>query len=214
LKLVKENDRIIEWRVCAVKKNDELYKFYTNLDRSLFIDNKSSKPYAHCDSALPIECDQTISQPSLVYSMTSYRDLKKTHRVLEIGTGTGYQTAFLSAFAGKVYTVERISKLAERAKERLQKLGYNNIYYKTGDGSEGWVEHSPYDRIIVTAAAGRIPEPLLKQLAPGGKMVLPVGIIGRQELLLIIKDEFGNIKEQHLGAVVFIELKGVYGWND
>jgi len=196
-----------------MKKNDELYKFCTNLDRSLFIDNKLSKSHAHCDSALPIECGQTISQPSLVYSMTNYLDLEKTHRVLEIGTGSGYQTAILSAFAGKVYTVERISELAERAKERLQKLGYCNIHYKIGDGSEGWAEHSPYDRIIVTAAAGKIPEPLLMQLALGGKMILPVGIIGCQELLLIIKDELGNINEEHLGAVVFVELKGVYGWN-
>ncbi|MDO8686339.1 MAG: protein-L-isoaspartate(D-aspartate) O-methyltransferase, partial [Clostridiales bacterium] len=149
-----------------MEKNVELYKFYSNLDRSLFIDDEHSKPYAHYDSALPIEYGQTISQPSLVYSMTNYLDLKKTHHVLEIGTGSGYQTAFLSEFAAEVYTVERISKLAERAKERLQKLGYRNIHYKTGDGSEGWVGYSPYDRIIVTAAAGRIPLPLLKQLAP------------------------------------------------
>jgi len=196
-----------------MKKNEELYKFYIDLDRSLFIDNAYSKSCAHCDSALPIECEQTISQPSLVYRMTEYLDLKKTHRVLEIGTGSGYQAAFLSAFAGEVYTVERIAELAESAKQRLQKLGYSNIHYKIGDGSEGWAENSPYDRIIVTAAAGSIPETLLNQLAKGGKLIIPVGIKGRQELLLISKDEFGNLSEENLGAVIFVELKGHYGWK-
>src|SRR5674476_634469 len=113
-----------------MKNNDELYKFYTNLDRSLFIDNEPSKSHAHCDSALPIECGQTISQPSLVYSMTNYLDLEKTHRVLEIGTGSGYQTAILSAFAGKVYTVERISELAEREKESWKNLDNSKIKKK------------------------------------------------------------------------------------
>jgi protein-L-isoaspartate(D-aspartate) O-methyltransferase len=194
-------------------KESELHRFYINLDRSLFIDNESSKSLAHYDCALPIEYGQTISQPSLVYSMTKSLGLTKTHRVLEIGTGSGYQTAFLSKFAGMVYTVERIPELSEKAKDRLQKLGYCNIIYKTGDGSEGWAEYSPFDRIIVTAGAGRIPEPLLIQLAPGGKMILPVGSSGCQELLLISKDKSGDIKEENLGEVVFVELKGTYGWG-
>ena len=197
-----------------MKKNAELYKFYLNLDRALFIDNESSKAYANCDNALPIECGQTISQPSLVYSMTNFLDLEKTHRVLEIGTGTGYQTAFISEFSDTVYTVERIEELGIRAKGRLESLGYHNIFYKIGDGCEGWVEHSPYDRIIVTAASRKIPESLLNQLALNGKMVLPVGITGRQDLLLIVKDEFGNITEEHLGYVTFVELKGAYGWDN
>ncbi len=194
--------------------DDRIYNFYTKLDRSLFIDNEYSRPLAYCDMALPIECGQTISQPSLVYNMTRHLDLNKTHRVLEIGTGSGYQTAFLSAFAKKVYTVERIPELAEKAKERLQKLGYANICYRTGDGSEGWVEYSPYDRIIVTAAAGSVPGPLVKQLAAGGKLVLPVGKREWQTLLLLIKDDSGKVREERLGSVVFVELKGAYGWND
>lgn len=197
-----------------MEKNQELYQFYTNLNRSLFIDDEYSKLYAHNDSALPIECGQTISQPSLVYKMTDILDLKKEHRVLEIGTGSGYQTAFLSRFAGTVYTVERFAYLSDKAKERLQKLGYGNIHFKIGDGSEGWMAHSPYDRIIVTAAAGRVPDPLLKQLAPGGKMVIPVGMRGWQELLLIWKDESGKVGEERLVSVSFVELKGEYGWND
>ena len=196
-----------------MKKNEELYKFYKELDRSLFIDKQASKPYAQCDCALAIECGQTISQPSLVYKMTEALDLEKTHRVLEIGTGSAYQTAFLSRFAGQVYTVERIAELARSAKKRLQSLGYNNILFKTGDGGEGWAEHAPFDRIIVTAAAGTIPKPLLSQLAPCGKMVLPVGARDRQELLLITKDASGCIVQESLGLVLFVELKGVYGWD-
>lgn len=196
-----------------MRKDDDLFKFYTRLDRSLFIDNEDSKAYAQYDSALPIECGQTISQPSLVYRMTLNLDLSKEHKVLEIGTGSGYQTAFLSKFAGKVYTVERIPCLAERAKERLHNLGYGNIYYKSGDGSQGWPEHSPYDRIIVTAAAGKIPEALIDQLAMGGRMIIPVGARGCQDLLLIEKDISGALKEHNLGAVVFVELKGSCGWD-
>jgi protein-L-isoaspartate(D-aspartate) O-methyltransferase len=197
-----------------MEDKDELHDFYLNLDRALFIDDSFSRLYAHHDTALAIECGQTISQPSLVYGMTRNLDLKKTHRVLEIGTGSGYQTAFLSTFSGTVYTVERIAYLSEKAKERLERLGYNNIHYKCGDGSAGWVEHSPYDRIIVTAAAGRIPDPLLEQLAPGGKLIIPVGARGWQELLLVTKDESGSLKEERLCAVTFVELKGIYGWND
>lgn len=196
-----------------MKKSDELFKFYSNLDRSLFIENESSRIYAKCDSALPIECGQTISQPSLVYSMTSHLDLDKNHKVLEIGTGSGYQTAFLSEFSKKVYTVERIPELAEKAKKRLRSLGFENIEYHIGDGSLGWPENAPYDRIMVTAAAGRIPQPLIAQLAPGGKMIIPVGEPGFQELLLIEKDGSGTITEKNLGNVIFVELKGDYGWK-
>ncbi len=157
---------------------------------------------------------KTISQPSLVYKMTEALNLGKTHRVLEIGTGSGYQTAFLSKFAGQVYTVERIKELAESAKKRLISLGYGNIHFKTGDGSEGWAEHAPYDRIVVTAAAGAVPEPLLSQIAPGGRMILPVGVKGWQELVMIEKDESGRIIKSNLGPVLFVELKGAYGWQD
>lgn len=197
-----------------MKNNAELYKFYLNLDRSLFIETDASKEYLNIDNALPIECGQTISQPSLVYSMTNFLDLEKTHRVLEIGTGTGYQTAFLSAFSKTVYTVERVEEVEIRAKERLERLGYHNIHYKIGDGSEGWADHSPYDRILVTVASHRIPELLLKQLAPNGKMILPVGETEHQELLLIIKDESGKITEEHLGDVMFVDLKSDDGCNE
>ncbi|MGV8907143.1 MAG: protein-L-isoaspartate(D-aspartate) O-methyltransferase [Acetobacterium sp.] len=197
-----------------MKKNAELYKFYLNLDRSLFIENESSKAYLNFDNAFAIECGQTISQPSLVYSMTNLLDLEKTHRVLEIGTGSGYQTAFLSAFSKMVFTVERAEEVEIRAKERLEQLGYHNIHYKIGDGSDGWPEQAPYDRILVTVASHQIPKLLLKQLALNGKMILPVGETEHQELLLIIKDESGKITEEHLGDVMFVDLKSDYGCKE
>jgi protein-L-isoaspartate(D-aspartate) O-methyltransferase len=193
-------------------KNKELYDFFKKLDRSFFIDGDFKK-YAHCDSALPIGHEQTISQPTLVYTMTEKLDLDKNFKVLEIGTGSGYQTAFLAEFAGEVYTVELIKELSDTARERLAKLGYENIRFRVGDGSQGWEEYAPYDRIIVTAAAKRIPEPLVEQLDLGGKMVIPVGGTGIQELLLVEKDKKGEIRSQHLGDVMFVELKGQYGWG-
>ena len=189
----------------------ELEKFYHNLDRALFIDNENKK-YAYYDDALPIGYGQTISQPSLVFEMTLRLKPERKSKVLEIGTGSGFQTAFLAEFSKEVYTVEKIGELAESAKARLLKLGYKNISFLVGDGSKGWEEHAPYDRIIVTAGAGSIPDPLLRQLAPGGRMVIPVGIKGRQELLLITKNHEGVIQKEYLGEVTFVELKGEYGW--
>ena len=193
-------------------KNAKLYEFFQSLDRSLFIDNEY-KDMAHYDNALPIGHEQTISQPTLVYGMTEKLELDKKHKVLEIGTGSGYQTAFLAEFGGQIYTVERIKELSWKAVERLMNLGYKNINFRIGNGSEGWPDFAPYDRIIVTAAAGEVPEPLLEQLKPGGRMVIPVGEKGKQELLLIQKDEKGGIKKKSLGDVIFVELKGDYGWK-
>jgi len=182
------------------------------LDRSFFIDNEY-KAYAHIDNALPIGHGQTISQPSLVYGMTMRLELDKELKVLEIGTGSGYQTAFLAEFAGEVYTVERIEDLSLKARQRLEALGYKNVFYKIGDGSKGWPEYQPYDRIIVTAAAARIPDPLLEQLKPGGKMIIPVGSRGMQNLMLISKNKNGKVNTETLEPVLFVELKGEYGWS-
>lgn len=193
-------------------KEAELVEFYQHLDRACFIDNES-KPFAGYDEALPIGYGQTISQPSLVFEMTRMLDPEKDSRVLEIGTGTGYQTVLLAKFSGKVFTVERIPELAISAKRRLDALGYGNIEYKTGDGSTGWAEHAPFDRIIVTAAAGNVPDELVDQLAPGGRMIIPVGERSVQELMLITKDPGGRITRQSINKVVFVELVGKYGWS-
>jgi protein-L-isoaspartate(D-aspartate) O-methyltransferase len=132
---------------------------------------------------------------------------------LEIGTGSGYQTALLAHFARLVCTVERIAELSVAAQTRLERLGFSNILFKIGDGSLGWSEHSPYDRIMVTAAAGRIPDELLNQLKPGGRMVIPVGPPSWQQLLLVTKDAQGLIHQHPIENVRFVELHGKYGWG-
>lgn len=187
--------------------------YFHRLDRSFFIDNEN-KNWAYLDDALPIGYGQTISQPSLVLLMTTQLAPEKTDRVLEIGTGSGYQTALLAEFAGEVFTVERISALAGRAQERLAALGFANIHFKIGDGSGGWPENGPYDRIMVTAAAHRVPEELLDQLKPGGRMIIPVGYRGLQDLLLVTRDLNGQLNRKVIEKVIFVELKGQYGWPD
>ncbi|MBO8138835.1 MAG: protein-L-isoaspartate(D-aspartate) O-methyltransferase [Desulfotomaculum sp.] len=193
-------------------QRQDIYNFFKELDRSYFIDNEYKK-YAHQDRPLPIGYKQTISQPSLVMEMTLLLDVNRDCKVLEVGTGSGYQTAILAEFAGEVYTIERIEELSLKAQKRLLEMGYNNIHYKIGDGSEGWLEHAPYDRIIVTAGAGELPQDLVEQLKPKGKMVVPVGKGNIQELLLVAKNEKGYIITENFGNVRFVELKGKYGWN-
>lgn len=191
---------------------NKLYTFLEKLDRSFFIDNEN-KIYANYDSPLPIGLGQTISQPSLVHEMTELLELNKNLKVLEIGTGSGYQTALLAEFSGSVYTVERHEELSNKARKKLEELGYSNISFKVDDGSYGWKEYSPYDRIIVTAAASEIPKSLIEQLAPNGYMVIPVGEKGYQKLTLVMKDSQNRVTTEHLGNVTFVELVGEYGWN-
>jgi protein-L-isoaspartate(D-aspartate) O-methyltransferase len=189
-----------------------LLEFYNKLDRALFIDNEY-KELACLDNALPIGHGQTISQPSLVLEMTYQLAPEKDSKVLEIGTGSGYQTALLAQFSGTAYTIERIPELAEKAKEKLDALGYSNIVYKIEDGSAGWLEYAPFDRIITTAAAGKMPQELIDQLKAGGRMIAPVGPQGTQDLLLITKDINGVVQNKSLGKVAFVEMKGKYGWD-
>lgn len=195
------------------EKSQLIYDFFQTLNRSHFIDGKY-KELAHYDSPLPIGFEQTISQPSLVLEMTLQLDLPIDGKVLEIGTGSGYQTAFLGQFCKEVFTVERIPELSERAQQKLQEIGYKNIKFRVGDGSEGWPEHAPYDRIIVTAAAAGIPEEVLRQLRVGGKMILPLGEKGIQQLVLLHKQGTGRVQQKRLGEVRFVELKGKYGWKE
>lgn len=187
---------------------EDIIAYYEKLDRSLFMDEH--KEFAHLDEPLPIGHEQTISQPSLVLDMTLALNLQSHSKVLEIGTGSGFQTALLAPFSYTVYTIERIEALHERAKETLAKAGFTNIHFKLDDGSTGWPEHAPYDRIMVTAAAAEIPQELIDQLATSGKMIIPVGTPFLQELLLIKKDESGNIHTEVLDQVRFVPLKGKY----
>lgn len=194
------------------KKDALLYLFYKNLDRSLFIHNEY-KTHASINRPLPIGHDQTISQPSLVYEMTRQLDVDINHTVLEIGTGSGYQTALLAEFAEMVYTVELIPELSLSAQKTLAGLGMKNIKFRVGDGSIGWPEHAPYDRIMVTAAASDLPMHLVEQLKPNGRMIIPIGRPGYQILTLITKDQDGAYKREQLSEVAFVEFKGEYGWR-
>lgn len=189
-----------------------LYEYFQKLDRSLFIGG-DYRDMSSIDAPLPIGYGQTISQPSLVLGMTDLLQPDRTCSVLEIGTGSGYQTAFLAHYAARVYTIEKVPELSVTAKERLKALGFDNITFKIGDGSEGWKEHAPYDRIITTAAAEMLPDELITQLKNGGRMIAPVGGKGLQDLLLITKDENGGIHSENITKVRFVEMKGKYGWT-
>lgn len=188
---------------------EKLIRFFHALDRSFFIEGANTV-LASFDRPVPIGYGQTISQPSLVLYMTDALRLDKSHRVLEIGTGSGYQSAFLAEFAKEVYTVERIEELSRKARTRLENLSYHTIHYKIGDGSMGWKEYAPYDRIMVTAAPRLMPQELVGQLAPQGIMILPLGPGGNQVLMKITKDAQGGIHEKRLLDVSFVELVGAY----
>ncbi len=189
-----------------------LDEFYARLDRGAFLEGRL-RDLAGLDQPLPIGFGQTISQPSLVVEMTRWLSPEKSSRVLEIGTGSGYQTAFLAEFSLLVHTVERIAELQRKARERLERLGYRNVVYVCGDGSRGLRGHAPFDRIMVTAAASAVPAELEEQLAPGGRMVIPVGGRGVQMLMLVTRDLSGKIAREGIERVSFVELVGGYGWD-
>jgi protein-L-isoaspartate(D-aspartate) O-methyltransferase len=161
---------------------------------------------AYQDRPLPIGHGQTISQPYVVAVMTAVLDLEGGERVLEVGTGSGYQAAVLAELASEVYTIEIVEPLAERARRDLERLGYRNVHVRHGDGYRGWPEHAPFDAIVVTAAPDHVPPPLIEQLAEGGRMVIPVGH-GAQDLLRITKDAAG-VREERLIGVRFVPMTG------
>jgi protein-L-isoaspartate(D-aspartate) O-methyltransferase len=164
---------------------------------------------AYQNTPLPIEAGQTISQPLIVALMTELLDPQPDDVVLEVGTGSGYQAAVLAHLVKHVYSVEIVEELADSAAAVLQRLDYTNVTVRAGDGYAGWPQHAPFDGIIVTAAAGKIPPPLLQQLKPGGKLVIPVGEEhGYQELLLVEVDEAGEISRQSVLPVRFVPLTG------
>ena len=172
------------------------------------------RDHASADSALPIGYDQTISQPYIVAFMTELLQVERDHRVLEVGTGSGYQTAVLSALSDRVFSLEIVPELAARAAEILRELGYGRANVRQGDGYLGWPEHSPYDRIIVTAAPPEIPGALIDQLADGGRLVAPVGRTSEtQRLVLVTKDGAGNIRQENRLAVRFVPMVREAGTN-
>ncbi|BCT66566.1 protein-L-isoaspartate(D-aspartate) O-methyltransferase [Nitrosospira sp. NRS527] len=166
-------------------------------------------PFAYLNRPLPIGYGQTISQPLIVARMTDLLKVKKDDKVLEIGTGSGYQAAVLAEIAGSVYTIEIIEPLGKQAGERLKSLGYDNIKTKVGDGYYGWPGAAPFDAIMVTAAASHVPPPLLKQLKPGGRMVIPLGThFMTQYLMLVEKQADGSVTTHQIVPVSFVPLVG------
>ncbi|SPQ00189.1 L-isoaspartate protein carboxylmethyltransferase type II [Candidatus Sulfobium mesophilum] len=183
-----------------------------NVPRHYFVD--SALQYsAYDDMALPIGEGQTISQPYMVAIMTELLALTGRERVLEIGTGSGYQAAILGMLSREVFTIERIATLTEKAMQRFRELSYLNIYARTGDGTLGWPEKAPFDRIIITAASPKIPDPLKEQLSDNGIIVVPVGSRYSQQLLRITKTRSGYEEEYHTPCV-FVPLIGEHGWKE
>lgn len=178
------------------------------LDRADFVP-PDQRIYAYRDTPLPIGFEQTISDPFVVAVMTSLLRIEKSDRVLEIGTGSGYQAAVLARLAQDVRTIEIVEPLANRASETLKNLNFHNVTVRAGDGYDGWPDGAPYDAIIVTAGAPRIPQPLLDQLKPGGRMVIPVGKgFWDEELLLVTKSRKGKVTQKSIGPIMFVDFTG------
>jgi protein-L-isoaspartate(D-aspartate) O-methyltransferase len=192
-------------------KDERVLAAMKKVPRHLFID-KPMLHRAYDDSALPIGEGQTISQPYMVAAMTELLELQGTEKVLEIGTGSGYQAAVLAELAKEVYTVERIAVIAKRAEGRYRELGYANIHVKVADGTLGWPDASPFERIIITAGTPKVPEPLLQQLADQGMLIAPVGDRLSQRLIKVRKSGDKVLEEYHTPCV-FVPLIGEYGWK-
>lgn len=182
-----------------------------SIPRHLFVP-ASTIERAYSDTPLPIGEGQTISQPYMVAWMIELLRLQGDEKVLEVGTGSGYQAAILAKLCREVYTIERIKSLAETARERLDKLGIKNVHIIVGDGSTGLPEYAPYDGIIVAAGTPRIPPALLEQLAEGGRLVIPVGSSTLQ-MLTVLEKKNGKIRKREEGSCVFVPLVGVQGWS-
>ncbi len=228
----KDNDRwfkmrkrlVDELRLEGYIRSEKVYKAMLRVPRDLFV-LPDYRDLAYDDRPLPIGHGQTISAPSIVAYMTELLDLDMGMKVLEVGTGSGYQAAVLAEvvapsdvdrkYWGHVYSIERIEALADLARRNLEKAGYSDrVTVIVGDGSKGYSEEAPYDRIIVTAAAPRIPGPLVEQLKPGGRLVIPVGGVWDQTLYLVEKTIDGRVEKKPTLPVLFVPLIGAYAWPE
>ena len=187
---------------------------FRQVPRELFVGDQ----YAHIaygDHPLPIEAEQTISQPYIVALMMQAAAIKSGDKVLEVGSGSGYASAVIGRIAARVIGIERQHELVEVARERLERLGYDNIDIVEGDGTKGCPDEAPFDAILAAASGSHVPEPLLGQLAPAGRIVMPIGDPGAvQELVKVTKQEDGILRQENLGAVRFVPLIGEEGWSD
>jgi protein-L-isoaspartate(D-aspartate) O-methyltransferase len=207
-----ERERMVETQLVARGIQDKnVIEAMKQVPRHMFV-NDTYYHQAYNDYPLPIGHDQTISQPYMVAAMTEILELKGNETVLEVGTGSGYQTAILALLCSKVYTVERISDLTVRAKSILKELGFRNINFAMRDGSLGWSEYGPYNGIIVTAGAPEVPNALIEQLAENGRLVIPVGGEYTQVLNLVRKQK-GRVFRKELFGCAFVPLVGKEGWK-
>jgi protein-L-isoaspartate(D-aspartate) O-methyltransferase len=206
---VKERERMVASQIAARDvKDPNVLKAMRIVPRHAFVPENVQR-YAYGDHPLPIGFEQTISQPYIVAFMTEALELKPDSKVLEIGTGSGYQAAVCAEIAAEVYTIEIVEGLAKQAEKKLKELGYPNVFVRTGDGYFGWPEKAPFDAIIGTAAAERIPPPLIEQLKPGGRMILPYETnAGFQYLVLVNKDEKGKLRKRNVMPVRFVPMTG------
>jgi len=193
-------------------EDERVLNIMNKLPRHLFVP-EALRSQAYKDNALPIASGQTISQPFIVARMTEILELTRRDKVLEIGAGTGYQTAVLAALSRSVFAIERLPNLAAEARDRLKRLGIYNVSLKTDDGTEGWAAYAPYDAILVAAGGPDIPQPLIDQLKIGGRLVIPIGADQKnQNLVRAIKTEQGIITHD-FGPCAFVPLIGEHGWR-
>ncbi len=209
----KARDRMVETQLAGRGiRNHRVLEAMRRVPRHLFVE-EALQEQAYSDYPLPIGEKQTISQPYIVALMSEVLELKGDEKILEIGTGSGYQAAILAELADRVFSVERFPPLAYRASQILKKLGYQNILIRVADGSLGWPEEAPFDGIMVTAGTPKIPQPLTDQLRVGGRLVLPVGDRLSQELVLVERTPEG-IRRTDFGGVRFVDLVGKWGWEE
>jgi len=207
---VKQRKKMVESQIRARGIRDpRVLTAMETVQRHLFV-NEALRDQAYNDSPLPIDCGQTISQPYIVALMTEAMELTGKDKVLEIGTGSGYQTAILAELADHVFSIDRVASLASAAR----KLIYFNVAIRVGDGTYGWREEAPFDAIIVTAGAPNIPKTFVEQLSTGGRLVIPVGSRHSQALIKMtrLSDDVNDVKKEDLGGCRFVDLIGEYGW--
>ncbi|MFZ2447668.1 MAG: protein-L-isoaspartate(D-aspartate) O-methyltransferase [Syntrophobacteraceae bacterium] len=209
----KARERMVETQLAARGIHDpRVLEAMREVPRHLFVD-EALRDQAYNDHPLPIGEQQTISQPYIVALMTEKLGLTGREKVLEIGTGSGYQAAVLAELADRVFSIERLPALAYRANQMLQKLGYKNVIIRVGDGSMGWPDDAPFDGIIVTAGTPKIPQPLVDQLTEGGRLIVPVGDRFSQDLFMVERTPEGP-RNTNLGGVRFVDLVGKWGWKE
>ncbi|NSW87793.1 MAG: protein-L-isoaspartate(D-aspartate) O-methyltransferase [Syntrophobacteraceae bacterium] len=205
---IRADVKLTSERIGRARLTDRVLQAMLKVPRHEFVPDRL-RPYAYENRPLPIGFGQTISQPYIVAVMTDLMDASEDATVLEVGTGSGYQAAVLAECVKQVYSIEIIEELGREAAERLERLGYRNVEVRTGDGYYGWKEKAPFDAIMVTAAASHIPPPLIEQLKPGGRMIIPIGsAFMTQHLMLVEKDPGSKIKTRQLLPVAFVPLTG------